>query len=150
MYFLSVSAQVNKPYDETLDPMAQIDSALTEAKKSEKFVICQVGGNWCKWCLMLADFINNDKEIADVIADNYVYIHVNYPRTGAAKPLMSRLGNPGRFGYPGLVVLDADGNVVHIQDSSYLEKDEGYDRDKVLRFLKNWTPLVVSAEYSKK
>lgn len=135
-----VMAQPKKVYDESLDPMAQIDSAITVAKASDKYVVCQVGGNWCRWCLMFADFIANDKEISDIIADNYVYIHVNYPRDGAAEALMTRLGNPGRFGYPALVVLDGQGRVVHIQDSSYLEDGDGYDRAKVLRFFKNWTP----------
>lgn len=141
--FLSAAAQSQKPYDEAIDPMVQIDSALTEAKASDKFVICQVGGNWCRWCLMFADYIKNDEEIAEVIADNYVYIHVNYPRSGAADDLMKRLGNPGRFGYPVMVVLDGDGNVVHIQDSSFLEDGNGYDKKKVLRFFKNWTPAAM-------
>ncbi len=140
---LSVNAQTVKPYDESIDPMTQIDTALTEAKASDKFVVCQVGGNWCRWCLMFADYIKNDEEIAKVISDNFVFIHVNYPRSGAADDLMKRLGNPGRFGYPVLVVLDGEGNVVHIQDSSYLEDGNTYDKKKVLRFFNNWTPTAM-------
>ena len=52
-------------------------------------------------------------------------------------------GNPGRFGYPVFIVLDKSGKVLHIQDSGYLEEGEGYNRDKVVRFFKNWTPKVV-------
>ncbi|MDY5773180.1 MAG: thioredoxin, partial [Bacteroidaceae bacterium] len=60
-----------------------------------------------------------------------------------AKQLMKRLGNPGRFGFPVLVVLDGKGEVLHIQDSSFLESDESYDSDKVKRFFKNWTPKAL-------
>ena len=56
---------------------------------------------------------------------------------------MKRLGNPGRFGYPVFVVLDGKGKVLHIQDSSFLEEGKGYDKAKVLRFFKNWTPGVI-------
>lgn len=138
------NAQVKKVYNETIDPMLQIDSALVAANKENKFVICQVGGNWCKWCLWFADFIKKDADISTIIEKNYVYIHVNYPRGSAAKDLMTRLGNPGRFGYPAIVVLGNDGKVKHIQDSSFLEEGEGYNKDKVMRFLKNWTPEAVS------
>ena len=37
---------LKKVYDETVDPMAQIDGAVAEAARDGKFVVCQVGGNW--------------------------------------------------------------------------------------------------------
>lgn len=85
-----------------------------------------------------------------LINENFIYIHVNYnPRKakGAnqadAAALMQRLNNPQRFGFPVFVVLDEDGKVVHIQDSSFLEEGQGYNKEKVLRFLKAWTPAAV-------
>lgn len=146
MFTLAVNAQIAKVYDETIDPMTQIDKALVKAAQGGKFVVCQVGGNWCPWCLRFADFIKTDTAVAKVIADNFVYIHVNYPRKGAATELMARLGNPGRFGYPVMVVLNADGKVLHTQDSSFLEEGQGYDSKKVLRFFKCWTPAAVKGE----
>lgn len=140
----SAFAQLPKVYDENIDPMEQIDKALVTAKADGNFVICQIGGNWCPWCLRFADFIKKDEAIAKVIGDNFEYIHVNYPRTGAPEKLLKRLGNPGRFGYPVFVVLNTDGEVLHIQDSSYLEEGKGYDQKKVLRFFNNWTPKAVN------
>ena len=138
-----VMAQAPKVYNEEIDPMMQIDDAVKTAKESGRLVICQVGGNWCPWCLRFAKFITDDEEIRQFVDEHYVYIHVNYPRQGAAKPLLERLGNPGRFGYPVFVVLREDGSVLHIQDSSYLEEGQGYDKDKVMRFFKNWTKDVI-------
>lgn len=139
----TVFGQLPKVYDETIDPMAQIDQALLEAKQTNKYVVCQIGGNWCPWCLLFADFIKKNEEVAKVIADNFVYIHVNYPRSGAPDELLQRLGNPGRFGFPALVILNEEGEIVHIQDSSFLELQRGYDADKVLRFFRCWTPQAV-------
>lgn len=140
---VNANAQLPKVYDESIDPMAQIDNALKTAKSQDKFVVCQVGGNWCPWCLRFADFIKKDADISKVIDDNFVYIHVNYPRQGAAKNLMDRLNNAGRFGYPVFVVMNTDGSVLHIQDSSFLEEGKGYDQKKVLRFFNGWTPKAV-------
>ena len=139
-------------YDTEINPMTQIDQAVKQAKADGKFVVCQVGGNWCPWCLKFADFISRDADIKELIDKNFVYIHVNYEpkvyRTDAAKKkvadaMMKRLDNPGRFGYPVFVVLDEKGKVLHIQDSSFLEQGEGYDKAKVTSFFKNWTPAAV-------
>ena len=128
-----------KVYDETISPWEQIEKALSEANATGRKVICQVGGNWCPWCLRFADFITKDEEIAHVIKENYVYIHVNVPKKDRDLELMKRLGNPGRFGYPVFVILDEKGNVLHIQNSSYLEEGTSYDRKKVLEFFIAWT-----------
>ena len=170
---------LKRVYDETLDPMTQTDEALAKASAGGKYVVCQVGGNWCPWCLRFADFAEKDTAVSKAIADDFVFIHVNYdPRKASAAKaqgntansnyasassntanapaaattaggadktaaMMKRLGNPARFGFPVFVVLDERGNVLHTQDSSFLEEGNGYSEKKVLRFLKNWTPKAV-------
>ena len=57
--------------------------------------------------------------------------------------MLQRLNNPARFGFPVFVVLDEEGKVIHIQDSSFLEEGPGYNQEKVLRFFKNWTPKAL-------
>ncbi len=138
-----------KVYNEQINPLEQIDQAIALAQTEGKFVICQVGGNWCPWCLRFADFITNDSTINSVIEQNFVYIHVNYhPRKAGevGKALMKRLNNAGRFGFPVLVVLDEQGQIIHIQDSGLLEEDKSYNQKKVLNFFQNWTPKAVRAE----
>ncbi len=142
---------LKKVYNENINPMEQIDNALVKAKADGKYVVCQVGGNWCPWCLRFADFVEKDQEVSNMVGDNFELIHVNYdPRKSGgdasannAAKLMERLGNPARFGFPVFVVLDSEGNVLHIQDSSFLEEGKGYSEKKVLRFFKNWTPKAV-------
>ena len=132
-----------KIYDEKADAMSQIDQALDEARESGRFVICQVGGNWCPWCLRFAKFITEDEEIANVVKENFVYIHVNTSKANKNEEALRRLGNPGRFGYPVLVILDDEGRVMHIQNSSYLEEGNSYNHKKVLEFFLNWTRKAI-------
>ncbi len=152
---LTMDAQTTKKvYNEERNPIMQIDEAIVQAQSEGKFVICQVGGNWCRWCLRFADFITNDTTISRVIVDNFVYIHVNYnpkksegaAKEALAKSMLQRLNNPERFGFPVFVVLDEKGKVIHIQDSSFLEEGQGYNQEKVLRFFKNWTPKAVKGK----
>ena len=153
MFSVAVNAQttLKKVYNEDINPIEQIDQAIVKAKAEGKHVVCQVGGNWCIWCLRFADFITKDTSISQFIDENLVYIHVNYnpkksegeAKAQQAAALMKRLNNCGRFGFPVFVVLDHEGNVIHIQDSSFLEEGEGYDKEKVMRFFKNWTPDAI-------
>ena len=41
---------LKKVYNVNINPIEQIDQAIIKAKSEGKFVICQVGGNWCPWC----------------------------------------------------------------------------------------------------
>ena len=151
MAMVSAQTTLKKVYDENVNPIEQIDQAVAKAKGEGKFVICQVGGNWCPWCLRFADFMSKDADISKLVNENFEYIHVNYnPRKSEgeekvqlAKTMLQRLSNPERFGFPVFVVLDDMGKVIHIQDSSFLEEGEGYNKEKVLRFFKNWTPQAV-------
>ena len=150
LFSLAANAQEQttpkKVYNEEINPLEQIDQAIAQAQAEGKFVICQVGGNWCPWCLRFAEYITNDSTINALVEENFVYIHVNYhPRkaTEWSAAMMKRLNNPGRFGFPVFVVLDEQGNVLHIQDSSFLEEGKSYNQEKVLRFFKNWTPKAV-------
>lgn len=154
LFFLCVNAQTKvKVYDETINPDTQIKEALAKAAQSEKYVVAQLGGNWCKWCIRFARFIENDPDLKNLVENNFEFIHVNYnPRSQetttdleATKAALKRLGNPVRFGFPVLVVLDQEGNVIHTQDSGLLESGDGYDKEKVIRFFKTWTPEAVKA-----
>ena len=122
--------------------------------------IFEVSGHGASWQAYLqahpdatfADFITKDAEISKLVDANFVYIHVDYsPKSFKDNPArkklteqtMKRLGNPGRFGYPVFVVLDQKGRVIHTQDSSYLEEGQGYSKEKVVRFFRNWTTEAV-------
>ena len=142
------SAAQTKVYDESIDPFVQIDQAVAKAQAENKFVVCQLGGNWCPWCIRFAKFITEDEEINKLVSDNFVYIHVNFKSRNDELSLKvsRRLANAGRFGFPVLVILNPDGSVLHIQNSAYLEEGKGYNKKKVEDFFRQWTPTAVKGE----
>ena len=48
---INAQTALKKVYNEGLNPLEQIDQAVAKAKSEGKYVVCQVGGNWCPWCL---------------------------------------------------------------------------------------------------
>lgn len=140
----AVSAQEKKYYNEEVDAMAQIQTASMLAKQSGRYVLCQVGGNWCPWCIRFANFATTDSVIAPLIERNFVYVHINYSKANKNPEAMKYLGNPARFGFPVFVILDEEGKPIHIQESASLEEDKSYDRKKVENFLSLWTKKAVT------
>lgn len=141
-----IQAQAPKVYDEGIDAMEQIKKAVEEARATDRYVMCQVGGNLCPWCLRFAEFAAKDSVIAPLMKENYVYIHVNYSKANKNLEAMKYLGNPGRFGYPVFVVLNEKGEPIHIQESESLEEGKGYSRKRVEKFLRLWNRKAVEAE----
>lgn len=139
-----VSGQNNvKLYDPSLDGMKQIKEAVAQAKGSGKHVLIQYGGNWCTWCIRFDGFVKADTGLMRIINQSYIPVKLNYDQTNRNDAANEFLGNPSRFGFPVFIIINGEGRVIHIQDSGLLEEGQGYSRQKVLGFLRNWTPQAV-------
>lgn len=135
-----------KVYNPTLNAKNDIDEAVKMAKIEGKNVMIQIGGNWCPWCLRVHKFMDSDAEINQTLKSGYVFVLVNYSKENKNEEAIKLLDNPTRFGFPVFVVLNNDGKVIHIQDSGYLEEGKSYSKEKLLRFIKLWTPKAISGE----
>ncbi|MCT4602056.1 MAG: thioredoxin family protein, partial [Marinifilum sp.] len=123
-----------------------IKTALANAKKEGKHVLIQVGGNWCPWCIKMHKYLNNQEEINKLLNDNYIFLELNSSKENKNEEVLKSLGFPQRFGFPVMVVLNANGERIHTQNTGNLEKDKAYDFDRVKSFLYNWRPDALHAE----
>ena len=141
-----VNAQESLPklYNPDADAKTEIAEAVKKANLEGKHVFLQIGGNWCVWCLRYNKFIHEDKGIDSLVTAEFVVVKVNYSKENRNTSILATLGYPQRFGFPVFVILDGKGSVLHIQDSALLEKDKGYDREKVIRFYKMWAASALT------
>ncbi|AHW59361.1 thioredoxin family protein [Draconibacterium orientale] len=145
-----LSAQEQKIYDTTADAQKDIAKAVEAAQKANKHVFLQIGGNWCPWCIKFHNFVHDDEELSSFMKNNFEVVKVNYDQNNRQEELLAELEFPQRFGFPVFVILDETGKRIHTQNSAFLEKDKSYDKDKILRFLKNWSPAALDpASYKK-
>lgn len=134
-------AALPKPYNETENAEAKIAELVGKAKKENKNIMIQAGGNWCIWCLRFNNFVQTTPELKSLVDDNYVYYHLNYSPKNKNEKVFAKFGNPGaQYGYPVFIVLDKNGKQIHTQDSSVLEEGKGYSLEKVKAFFENWKP----------
>lgn len=120
-----------------------IAAAVKEAKKEGKHVFVQAGGNWCVWCARFNDFVTKDLSLDSMIQKNFVVYHLNYSKENYNKDILAKYGYPQRFGFPVFLVLDGKGNLLHTQNSAYLEESKGYSREKVMEFFSHWTTAAL-------
>jgi thioredoxin-related protein len=139
-------AQKVEIYNPNADAQKEVAEAVQKASVEGKHVFLQIGGNWCPWCIKFHRFVDNDSEIKTFVEGNFEVVKVNYDQKNKNEKLLASLGFPQRFGFPVFVILDGKGNRIHTQNSAFLEKDDSYDRERVLRFFKNWSPGALNPE----
>ena len=138
--FLNAQTEAIRIYNPDADAKADIAVAVESSRAENKHVMLQIGGNWCPWCIKLHNFIAADAQIDSLLHADYVVVMVNVDKEKDKRnyDLLASYGNPQRFGFPALVVLNQEGERIHTQDSWYLEKEQSYDREKLIQFFRMW------------
>jgi len=122
---------------------AEIENIAKEARKTGRYVLIQIGGNWCIWCARFHEFVTKDAQLDSLMNANYVVYHLNYSKENYNVKLLTKYRFPQRFGFPVFLILDGDGNLIHTQNSWYLEDGKtSYDREKIKAFFTDWGPKV--------
>jgi len=125
-------------FDPARDAAADVATAVATAKAQRKRVLVDVGGEWCPWCHILDRFVAANPDVQALRDANYVWVKVNWSKENKNEALLSRW--PKVQGYPHLFVLDADGTLLHSQDTGVLESGKDYDKAKFVAFLRAWAP----------
>ncbi len=131
-------------FDETADARAEILRAMDAARYSGKRILLIFGANWCPWCRSLHELFESDSEIRQICQRHFRVVWIDVGKKDRNLDLNERYGNPLRYGIPVIVVLDADGRKLAVQETGSLEQNtpekKGHDREKVLNFLRKWIP----------
>jgi thiol:disulfide interchange protein len=127
-----------RKYDPARNAAADIEQAVTEAQKTGKRVLLDVGGDWCQWCRTLDQFFHQHPDVLQVREANFITVHVYYGTDNKNEQVLSRYSKV--LGIPHFFVLDANGALLHSQHVVELQKDGGYNSENVREFLTKWSP----------
>ncbi len=139
LFISSVSfSQNQKVFNPAANAKSDLSAAIKKADNLGKHIIVKIGYNQCPWCIMLHKFLKEDPKIDSILNADYVMVKVNYSKENWNLDVMKSLKFPQRFGFPVLVILDSNGNLLHTQNTLYLEKGKSYDSKRIIDFLKKW------------
>jgi len=154
LIFLFVPSSAKQPADSTkpaseqiqkFDPVRNvkkdIQDAITQAQKSHKRILLNVGGEWCIWCHRLDSLFLQNNDLAEYLNKHYVVVKINVSDENKNQELLSKY--PKVAGYPHFFVLDRNGKMLHSQDTGELEYPKNYpikeyNKKKVFNFLEKW------------
>jgi thioredoxin-related protein len=125
-----------KIFDTSRDPKKDLTDAVKIAKKENKKILLDVGGDWCPWCRKLNKLFHENDEISSLLEKNYVVVKVNYSKENKNEKFLSKY--PKIEGYPHLFVLDKKGKLIQSQNTGDLESGDHHDPAKVIEFLNKW------------
>ena len=131
------AADLPARFDPARDAAADVAQAVAIASAEGKRVIVDVGGEWCSWCHILDRFIASHADVRALIDARYVWVKVNVSKENRNRALLAHW--PRIEGYPHLFILDADGRLVHSQDTGVLESGKDYDEARFVAMLRKWS-----------
>lgn len=146
-----VAAPAHPVYDEAADAKQQIAETVSRARKENRRVLIQWGGNWCSWCILLHDLMASDPKIKRELMYEYDVVAIDIGKFNKNMDLAAAYGADLKTsGVPYLTVLDAEGKVVANQETGSLEAKDSpkpaHEPESVLKFLTDHQAAPLSAE----
>lgn len=100
-----------EPYDENADALEIITKALETAEQENKYVLLQMGGNWCPDCRTLGEYFSRP-DIKEWLDDRAILVSVDVGEWNRNLDIVEEYGNPISEGIPALVLLNSENEVI--------------------------------------
>jgi|SRR5215213_6285571 len=123
-------------YDPNRVAEDDIRRAVSEAARTGKRILLEVGGEWCGCCHIMDAFFEKNPGLLEFREQKFITVKINYSQENENKRALSSY--PAISGYPHIFVLDSDGRLLHSQDTGELESGKSYDLEKFFSFLRKW------------
>lgn len=114
---------------------ADVEAALSEARRTGQRVILDFGGDWCPDCQALHVYFSQSPN-AELLAEYYILVNVNVGMKDANLDVAQRYG-VAVTSVPVLAVVDGEGRVVHAQGKEFSNMRE-MEASAVTAFLNRW------------
>ena len=131
-----------KPYDENANAEEQISDALETAKLNNRYVLLQMGGNWCPDCRTLGEYFSRP-EIKTWLDERVVLVSVDVGEWDRNLDIVEEYENPISEGIPALVLLDSENQIIFATLAGELATARSMSKIELIEWLnKKIDPLI--------
>mgnify|MGYP001017544056 FL=1 len=123
-----------EPYDENADALNSISKALKIAELENKYVLLQMGGNWCPDCRTLGEYFTRP-DIKAWLDDRAILVSVDVGEWNRNLNIVERYGNPISEGIPALVLLNSENEVMFATLAGELASARSMSKDDLIVWL---------------
>ena len=131
-----------KPYEENANAGEQISVALEKAKLKNRYVLLQMGGNWCPDCRTLGEYFSRP-EIKTWLDERVVLVSVDVGEWDRNLDIVEEYENPISEGIPALVLLNSNNEVMFATLAGELASARSMSKNDLIDWLnKKIEPLI--------
>lgn len=123
-------------YDPNRNVMQDGREAIKLAKSTNRRILIEVGGEWCKWCHVLDRFLNNNVEIKKQLHQTFVLLKVNVSDENDNHEFLKVF--PRVLGYPHIFVTESNGKLLLSKDISQFFMNGEYSVERFEAFFKRF------------
>lgn len=126
------------PYNESANANADVANAFSEARKTHKLLLIDLGGNWCPDCIVLANFMMLP-DMHRFLVQHYELVMIDVGRFDKNSQIAARFGYRKRLeGVPAVLIATPDGKLLN-RDHVFAYTDASHMRPNALEnFLIAW------------
>lgn len=126
----------SKAYDPNRNALQDGRDAIKLAKTTNRRVLIEVGGDWCKWCHVLDRFLNSNPEIKKQLHQTFVLLKINVSDENKNKEFLKVF--PQTLGYPHIYVTENNGKLLLSKDVAQFFVNGKYSTKRFKEFFKRW------------
>lgn len=124
-------------YDPQRDPYQDGRDAIKLADATNRRVLIEVGGDWCRWCHVLDRFLEQNPDIKHKLHQTFVMLKINVSDTNENSQFLAAFPKP--LGYPHMYIAEKNGNILLSKDTADFLSNGQYSRQQFLDFFSQWT-----------
>ena len=115
--------------------------AIKKAKKEQKNILLIAGGNWCRWCGTMENFLEEHPKLQQAFYTKFEVLRVYYGKgmNQTAKKLLKTYPKPK--GTPHFYVLDSQAKLLLSFNTKEIERGYGYNTTKFEAFIEKYSKL---------
>ena len=123
-------------YDPKRDAFQDGRDAIKLAKETNRRILIEVGGDWCKWCHVLESFLNKNSGIKKQLQQTFVFLKVNVSEENYNEAFLKVFPRP--LGYPHMYVTEKNGKLLLSKDTADFFVNRKYSAKQFKAFFKRW------------
>lgn len=143
LFFISiqtVSATEIPVYSTKYDPMRDAlqdgRDAIKLASASNRLILIELGGDWCKWCHFMDRFLKDNPDVKKELHETFVVLKVNVSEKNYNDEFLKVFPKP--YGYPHMYITKSDGTLLHSKDTGQFVVNGKYSAQRFKEFFRLW------------
>lgn len=123
-------------YDPGRDAFKDGAAAVKLATETNRRILIELGGNWCKWCHIMDDFFDKNSDLKQQLHETFVMLKVNVSDENSNAEFLKSFPRP--LGYPHMYVSEHNGSVLYSKDTAEFVQNGDYSRENFIAFFERW------------